>query len=123
MGYINETSKENSKVWTNPIFYWSEKQCERHMLENNLPRNPVKDAICISGECLCGAFAGREEYAEIKSCFPKVAQKIEKLHKIAIENGHPWPWSSGPNEWYRQHPKGQMQMFMCVGCENKNYND
>lgn len=119
MGYTVHTKKEDSRVWSNPIFFWSKQACERYMKAHNLPRNPVKDAICISGECLCGAFAGREEYAEIKACFPHVAKRIDELTEIAKENGHPWPWSMGPNEWYKNHPPGQMDMFMCVGCEEK----
>jgi len=124
MGYKDHTRKENSCVWSNPIFHWSEKDCERYMLENNLPRNPVKDKICISGECLCGAFAGKEELAEIKSCYPATYAEIQRLHKVAEECGHPWGWASGPQEWYKNHPPGQIDMFMCVGCENKhNYSE
>lgn len=42
-----------------PIFWWTEKQCERYIKGDDLPGNKVKDTICISGECLCWAFAGR----------------------------------------------------------------
>lgn len=89
MGYINETSKENSKVWSNPIFWWSKIQCEKYMVENNLPRNPVKDRICISGECLCGAFAGKEELAEIRAAYPDVAKKLDELHELAKKTAFP----------------------------------
>lgn len=119
MGYKDETNKDNSRVWCNPIHYWSEKECEEYMHQYNLPRNPVKDKICISGECLCGAFAGKEEYTEIKKTYPHVAREIELLHEKAKNNGFPWPWSMGPTEWYKNHPKGQLDMFMCVGCEEK----
>lgn len=119
MGYQLETTKDDSRVWTNAIFYWTEKQCEAYMKEHDLPRNPVKDKICISGECLCGAFAGKEEFAEIKACYPETAARIEALHETAIANGHLWPWSSGPTKWRKHNKPGQMNMFMCVGCENK----
>lgn len=119
MGYVSETIKEDSRVWANPIFYFSEKDCEKYMKEHDLPRNPVKDKICISGECLCGAFAGKEEFAEIKESYPETAARIEALHKLAAANGHPWPWSSGPTEWRKNNPPGKMNMFMCVGCESK----
>lgn len=119
MGYQEVTQKDGSKVWTNPIFYWTEQDCEKYMKENDLPRNPVKDKICISGECLCGAFAGKEEFAEIKACYPETAAKIEKLHAIAVENGKPWPWSSGPKEWRKNNNPNQVNMFMCAGCEKK----
>jgi 3'-phosphoadenosine 5'-phosphosulfate sulfotransferase (PAPS reductase)/FAD synthetase len=123
MGYIHETSKIDSKVWTNPIFWWSEKECESYMKANDLPRNPVKDKLCISGECLCGAFAGNEEFIEIKHHYPEVAAKITALHVMAKENGKPWSWSSGPTEWRKHNPKNQISMFMCVGCDNKSYSE
>tara|TARA_R100000773_G_C4188811_1_gene95490 strand:- start:45 stop:863 length:819 start_codon:yes stop_codon:yes gene_type:complete len=119
MGYIDQSQKEGSRVWSNPIFWWSTEKCENYMLKHNLPRNPVKDKICISGECLCGAFADRGEYLEIKESYPHVAERIDELHEIAKQNGHPWPWSSGPTEWYKNNPPNQLNMFMCVGCETK----
>lgn len=119
MGYKAHTQKQNSHIWSNPIFYWSKEDCEIYLEHNNLPRNPVKDAICISGECLCGAFAGREEWAEISHRYPEAAQEIERLHKIAIANGHPWGWASGPQQYYKHHPPKQAAMFMCVGCEER----
>lgn len=119
MGYTETTTKDNSRIWCNPIFYWTESDCEQYMKDNDLPRNPVKDKICISGECLCGAFGGKEELAEIRGAYPEAAEEIDRLHKIAIENGKPWPWSDGPNNWYKNNPPGQLDMFMCVGCEEK----
>lgn len=121
MGYTDPVQKDKSKIWCNAIFYWTKEMCEDYMLTHSLPRNPVKDKICISGECLCGAFAGKEEWSEIKAHYPEAAQEIERLHKIATENGHPWHWASGPTDWKKeQASKAQLKMFMCVGCEEKN---
>lgn len=119
MGYKLHTQKQNSCIWSNPIFYWSEQDCKNYMHVHSLPHNPVKDAICISGECLCGAFAGREEWAELCAAFPEAAAEIKRLHQIAIEGGHPWEWASGPQAHYKRHPPQQLSMFMCVGCEEK----
>lgn len=120
MGYTLTTQKEGSKVWCNPIFYWSEDECKAYMRQNEIPRNPVKDRICISGECLCGAFAGKEEWAEIKFAFPEVAKEINRLHEIAKAAGKPWGWASGPVEWkIEQAAKSQLSLFMCVGCETR----
>jgi len=121
MGYDREISKDGSRVWVSPIFWWSKKECEKYISFNKLKRNPVKDKICISGECLCGAFGSNEELAEIKASYPAAYQKIAAIHEKAKANGKPWPWSCGPNEWYRNHPPGQLDMFMCVGCEEKKY--
>lgn len=121
MGYKDFVKKDGSSVWLAPIFYWTESDSENYMAKNELPRNPVKDLICISGECLCGAFAGNEEWTEIKSSFPEAAVEIERLHKIAIGNGKPWGWASSPTKYYKHNPRGQMDMFMCIGCEEKKF--
>lgn len=118
MGYVNEINKENSKIWANPIFHFTEKDCSEFIELKGLPKNPVKEKICISGECLCGCFAKKEEFAEIKKAYPETAKRIEELHEMAKKNGHPWPWGVGPTNWYKKHPKNQANMFMCVGCEN-----
>jgi len=120
MGYTEHITKHDSRIWTNPIFYWSEDDCKNYMQEHNLPRNPVKDKICISGECLCGTFALNEEYAEIKASYPEAAAEIDRLHKLASDNGFPWGWASGPTEHYKKFPdQGKPKMFMCIGCEAK----
>lgn len=123
MGYSEVTQKDGSKVWTNPIFYWSERDCENYMKGYNLPRNPVKDKICISGECLCGAFARKEEFAELKEAFPQTAARIESIHQLAIDNGKPWPWGIGPKEWRKGQLPKQQNMFMCAGCDKKHTNE
>lgn len=122
MGYTRECNKENSKVWVNPIFYFSEANVKEYMSTHSIPKNPVKEKICISGECLCGAFAGKEEWAEIKFHYPEVAAEIERLHEIAKANGHFWPWSMGPTEWRKRESgiaKNKKPSFMCAGCDDK----
>ncbi len=121
MGYKSVYTKDMSRVWASPIFYWTDENISNYMDFHNLPRNPVKDKICISGECLCGAYAKKSQLAEIKAAYPEAANEIQELHELAIKNGHPWGWASGPNEWFKNNPPGQMKMFMCVGCEEKEY--
>lgn len=119
MGYTEVVTKDDARIWCNPIFYWSEQDCTDYMANNRIPRNPVKDKICISGECLCGAFARNEEWIEIKTHYPETAAKIEALHEIAKANGHPWHWASGPQQWKKEQREKNKPNFMCVGCEKK----
>jgi len=122
MGYKHITQKDASKVWCNPIFYWTEKDCARYMEENNIAHNPVKDKIGISGECLCGAWATKEEYDKIKEFYPATAAVIDKLSDQAKENGKMWEWWSGPNEHKKEQNKQKADNiqckinFMCAGC-------
>jgi|GEM_PF-797625 len=120
MGYRNYMLKEKSRIWCSPLFYWNEQDIEYYMKKNNLPRNPVKDRICISGECLCGAFASKEEWAEIQYAYPDAAAEINRLHEIAKANGHNWGWGTGPKRAAKGKPG---YMPMCVSCEEKNFNN
>lgn len=121
MGYKHSVHKDETRIWCSPLFDWSTQDCEKYMSDNALPRNPVKDKMCISGECLCGAFGGHEEWIELKANYPQVAERIENLHQKAIENGKPWHWSQNPNIHKKLYPNGiANNMFMCVGCEEKN---
>ena len=124
MGYTETVTKQKSKIWASPIFYFSAEDCDRYMKANEIPRNPVKEKMCISGECLCGAFDKKEEFAELKVCYPEVAQRILDLHERAKAAGKPWGWGVGPTEWRKQEQKRLQNKinFMCVGCEErKNY--
>ena len=86
-------------------------------------QNPVKKAICISGECLCGAYASKSERVEIAYNFPHVEEELKRLEAVAADHGHMWKWGSGSKDWYKLHPPGQQSMNfqpMCVGCANRN---
>lgn len=127
MGYSDAIVKDASKIWVSPIFSFSEKNVQDYMKANSIPENPVKKAICISGECLCGCFTNKEEWAEIQSCYPETAKKINDLWEVARANGYPWHWASGPTEWKKERdreklPKQQMFNFLCVGCEMRYEN-
>jgi 3'-phosphoadenosine 5'-phosphosulfate sulfotransferase (PAPS reductase)/FAD synthetase len=45
--------REGSRVWIAPTLLFSDDDCQSYMKSYNLPRNPVKDNLCMSGECLC----------------------------------------------------------------------
>lgn len=121
MGYLETVMKDNSKLWVSPIFYLSETDVEDYMTVNNIPKNPVKEKICISGECLCGCFTRKEEWVEILTQYPDTAKKINRIWEKAKKAGFPWHWASGPTEYKKeQEQKKQLKInFMCVGCEKK----
>ena len=119
MGYKNAVRKEDSRVWTAPIFYFQKRDVEDYMKYWNLLRNKVKDRIGISGECLCGCFADKGEYDKLCQHYPEASEEIDRLHEIAKANGKPWFWTQGPKEWEKLHPKGQAELFdlgMCSTC-------
>jgi 3'-phosphoadenosine 5'-phosphosulfate sulfotransferase (PAPS reductase)/FAD synthetase len=47
--------QDGAKVWVASIAHFTSADCETYMKMHDLPRNPVKDKLCMSGECLCVA--------------------------------------------------------------------
>lgn len=123
MGYKETATKDASRIWCSPIFHFSKDNCLDRMEAYDLPRNPVKDKICISGECLCGCFAKKEESAEIAAAYPEAWERLQSFAHLS-----PWKWGQNPKEFIKHNPPGQIDMFtnevvympMCVGCESKN---
>lgn len=118
MGYSDSIKKENSRIWCAPCFYWQSHQIDKYMKEYQIKRNPVKDTIGISGECLCGCFADKGEFDKIAQHYPDAGDYLDQLHTVAIENGKPWPWTHGPTKWSQLHPEGQieLELGMCSSC-------
>lgn len=131
-GYNRATSRVGNQVWVNPLYYSSHATFERYMRFFGLPRNPVKDACGMSGECLCGAYAHPGEKLRIRAACPKTADYLDDLERKVIEAGFPWLWDQeGPPKWFTQRQKGQPLLGdwfgpapdgpvtgpMCHGCE------
>ena len=66
-------------LWINPILEWSAQDKHQYMQDNDLPKNRVVEILCMSGECLCGAFAKPGELKFIRQFFPEDAAKIDAI--------------------------------------------
>lgn len=84
------------RVWTAPCHDWSSEEQQLYMDEFDLPRNPVKLALGMSGECCCGAFAAPGEIDRIRHHCPDVACEIDRLTEIARECGTHDVWGTRP---------------------------
>lgn len=99
---VGETSKKTGKVskknriWTAPCHDWSSDEQQSYMAEHDLPRNPVKLAMGMSGECFCGAFAAPGEIERIKAHVPDVAEEIARLTEVAKAAGTHSEWGTRP---------------------------
>jgi 3'-phosphoadenosine 5'-phosphosulfate sulfotransferase (PAPS reductase)/FAD synthetase len=102
MGYDHPTQKQGSQIWCNPLFYWSKVERDEYIDQHKLPKNPVAEALGMSGECCCGAFAGSKgctpeaELARIGIIDPSVPVEIARLAEIAKQNGKPCRWGYPP---------------------------
>lgn len=115
MGHVEAVSRDGAKVWTAPIINWSNDDKNAYMALHGLPRNKVVDTICMSGECLCGAFASPGEIAEIREAYPEVAAQIAALEVEVAAAGRHAKWGTRPpSAGPRPHPR---QLPLCFSCE------
>jgi 3'-phosphoadenosine 5'-phosphosulfate sulfotransferase (PAPS reductase)/FAD synthetase len=110
--------KDGRRVWISPIADWSKDECEVYMKEFTLPRNSVKDALCMSGECCCGAYAQTNELKQIEFFYPDHGAWLRGLECRVKANGFPWGWDEKPPAWWskkveyeRAEKNGQLNLF------------
>ncbi len=128
-GYKRAIQKNGAEIWVNPFYWQTATDFEIYRQEFGLPRNPVKDQVGISGECLCGAYSsGESERAAIRTVEPETADYIDRLEVKVRSRGFPWGWGCKPPKWYRDSKRGQGFLFdshdksfapMCVGCTRR----
>lgn len=124
MGTVEEIWKQGARLWVAPFVDMDKRQVSDYIKAAGIKRNEVSDCLHMSGECLCGAFAHKGEFEEIKYWYPEVAAEIERLEKVAADHGKPWRWEDpGPPEWYRAMQQGQRILgfendpqMMCTSC-------
>ncbi len=85
-----------NRFWTAPCFDWTSDEQAAYMAEHDLPKNPLKLSLGMSGECFCGAFASPGELDRIRRHAPDVAAEIDRLAVIARECGTHDKWGTRP---------------------------
>jgi 3'-phosphoadenosine 5'-phosphosulfate sulfotransferase (PAPS reductase)/FAD synthetase len=116
---IPELNRTGSIVWVSPMVNWTKTDLYTYRdWAGDVPRNRVSDLIHMSGECLCGAFAHKDELAEIEMFFPEVAEEIRELEVAVRAAGHPekkckWGW--GATE--KLTPEELKSGPLCSSCE------
>jgi len=115
MGHVEPIQREGAIVWVNINHNWTSSDNDKYMSEQGLPRNPVKDKLCMSGECLCGAYAKKNELAEIKFHYPEVAERIERIQADEIAKGR-WNWEGRPPKGKRSKSKA-VAGILCHSCK------
>lgn len=110
--------------WVNPLFFFNKTQCRDVIKSKNITPNPVCGMICMSGECLCGAFAKPGESHVIEAAFPEHFQKFRKLESEVFSK-FPWKWDQVPPASFFQEKRGQQRIpgletqLLCASCADK----
>jgi 3'-phosphoadenosine 5'-phosphosulfate sulfotransferase (PAPS reductase)/FAD synthetase len=108
MGNVEVCHVRGANVWLAPIHDWTALDTTDYMAAVGMRRNPVKDRLHISGECLCGCFADALERREIEFWYPEVHEELQKYERVvehvcALDlRGHgikgqyrQWAWHDG----------------------------
>lgn len=129
--------RDGRKLWCSPFFYLSNEQLAAYREQQQIPESPVRKFLCMSGECLCGAFARPGEIKDIETWFPHVGARIRALETKVRAAGFPWGWGEGPPKWWYAKVKaekgGQADAFaeelaeeiqmLCTSCNFRHEKD
>lgn len=116
MGTVQEVNAvKGGQIWVAPVLNFTSQDQHDYMVAHDLPKNPVKQKLCMSGECLCGAFAHKGELAEIEYWYPEVGARIRRLEQsVLAAHGRTNGWEGADKDF-----KDNRQAFLplCTGCE------
>lgn len=117
MGYVEPINRVGRVVWVAPLVNWSSEDKNDYIDKYRLPKNRVVQRLCMSGECLCGAFANKGEIGEIACWYPDVAARIRSLEARAKEAGVHCVWGTPPAQ---PEPEIETPLYgLCWSCEAK----
>jgi 3'-phosphoadenosine 5'-phosphosulfate sulfotransferase (PAPS reductase)/FAD synthetase len=110
---------DGSAIWASPLAMWTKEDMGVYRAiaardGDPVPFNSVSDALGMSGECLCGAFAQEGELDRIRLWYPDTAAEIDQLEADVRAAGHKEPWC----RW--GHGKGkptEKAGRMCDSCD------
>lgn len=94
-----EVSDRRGYVWANPCSSWLGTDVATKLSECEIPRNPVRDVLGHSGECLCGCFDSFLNLGAIARVDPTIA------HGLVWFMTHLAAWYDSQDEppWPRQY--------------------
>ena len=87
MGHVYPIQRDGNIVWVAPILGFTKPDVHSYRMANKIPANPVVEALGMSGECLCGAFAKAGELDRIARHYPEVAARIRAIEAEAHARG------------------------------------
>ena len=109
-------------MWfVSPLFFKSNEWVYDYFIKNNIKRCPVYETLHISGDCLCGAFAKKEELKLLEMFHPEVFDKIQRLEKLVKEKGTPEAqkqptWGIHGQSTKSVKAQSDLESFVCSEC-------
>lgn len=125
---VNQAPRGGAAVFANPIFYWTQTERTRYMLENGLPMdNPFYELLGGSGDCYCN-WHGYNRIEQLEQKCPELGAKIRPLHE-ECRKLHGYGYGERPDKkrqkltYEDKLAKGNLPLFteygplLCSGCK------
>lgn len=112
----------DGKMWfVSPIFFKEDLWVYDYFIKNDIKRSPVYDTLHISGDCLCGCFAKKEELKLLQMFHPEVFDEIKRLEKLIKEKGTKeantqTTWGVHNQTTENTESQSQIESFVCNEC-------
>lgn len=107
---------DGTVIWVSPLAFWTKPDLNTYrLMYRDVPRNDVSDALHMSGECLCGAYAHTGELDEIGYFYPDVRADIEALQDEVRAAGFVEPWCT----WGHGQGKPGKSGRLCGSCATR----
>lgn len=107
-------------IWIAPIFNWTTNECFDHIKENNYERSKGYDVIGLNGDCLCGAYASKEEIYILKKEFPDTFEKLKYIESVAYtKHKGRKNWGNGASTKDVLEQKKLSEKYTCSECSDR----
>ncbi|MFB7671322.1 phosphoadenosine phosphosulfate reductase family protein [Kitasatospora purpeofusca] len=122
---ITTWDRKRSMCYASPLTLWTKPDMNTYrLLAGDVPVNEVSDLIHMSGECLCGAFAEKNELDMIGMFFPDVVAEIEELEALIADRAdipemrRTWGWGAYRRDLHAMKQQGRFKSgAMCSSCD------
>lgn len=124
---ITAWDRKRSMCYASPLTLWTKLDLNTYrLMAGDVPVNQVSDLIHMSGECLCGSFAEKDELDMISMWFPKVREQIEELEALIAdredipEPRRTWGWGAYRRDLQAMKQQGRFKSgAMCGSCDDR----
>lgn len=101
-------------IWVNLIHDWSQDDRDAYLESRGTPINPVANALCRSGECMCGTMQTKGERVEAAVLYPEWGNWLNNLEAEA-KRIHGFGWGD-PFPKPRDDRQADLFQPMCKDC-------
>jgi len=117
---LGSVTKDGRLHFVAPLIDMSTEEVLDYVESNGLAISPVYSTLHLSGDCLCGCYAKKEELGLLKMFYPYMAEKLEKLEREVKESGViPEEYCNwGNNTGFASHKQSIQEAMGCDSCAN-----